>query len=53
MKKDVEDSARRMETDYLDSIIVHYVCGSFPVEETVGALEDLVRGRKNPHLWTF
>lgn len=24
------------------SIIVHYVCGSFPVEETVGALENLV-----------
>ena len=46
VKKDVEDSLRRMGTDYLDSIIVHYVCGSFPVEETVGALEDLVREGK-------
>ena len=30
----------------VDSVIVHYVCGSFPVEETVGALEDLVREGK-------
>lgn len=35
-----------MGTDYLDSVIVHYVCGSFPVEETVGALENLVREGK-------
>ena len=46
VKKDVEDSLRRIGTDYIDSIIVHYVCGSFPVEETVGALEDLVREGK-------
>ena len=46
VKKDVEDSLRRMQTDYLESGIVHYVCGSFPVEETVGALEDLVREGK-------
>ncbi len=42
IKKDVEDSLRRMQTDYLDSLIVHYVCDSFPVEETVGALEELI-----------
>ena len=52
VKKDVEDSLRRMGTDYLDSVIVHYACGSFPVEETVGALENLVREGKDPHLWT-
>ena len=46
VKKDVEDSLRRMGIDYLDSVIVHYVCGSFPVEETVGALENLVREGK-------
>lgn len=46
VKKDVEDSLRRMQADYLDSVIVHYVCGSFPVEETVGTLEDLVREGK-------
>ena len=46
VKKDVEDSLRRMQKDYLGSVIVHYVCGSFPVEETVGAMEDLVREGK-------
>lgn len=39
--RDVEDSLRRMQTDYLDSVIVHYVCGSFPVSDTVEALERL------------
>ena len=46
VKKDVEDSLKRMQTDYLDSVIVHYVCKSFPVEETVGALEDLIKEGK-------
>ena len=32
---------RRMQTDYLDSVIVHYVCRSFPVSDTVEALERL------------
>lgn len=39
--RDVEDSLRRMQTDYLDSVIVHYVCKSFPVSDTVEALERL------------
>ena len=46
VKKDVEDSLRRLQTDVIDSIIVHYVCKSFPVEETVGALEDLIKEGK-------
>ena len=46
VKRDVEDSLRRMQTDYLDSVIVHYVCGSFPEAETVGALEDLKKEGK-------
>lgn len=46
IKKDVEDSLRRMNTDYLDSVIVHYVCKSFPVEETVFALEQLIKEGK-------
>ena len=39
--RDVEDSLRRLQTDYLDSVIVHYVCKSFPVSDTVEALERL------------
>ena len=46
VKKDVEESLFRMKTDYLDSVIVHYVCKSFPVEETVGALEDMIKEGK-------
>ena len=46
IRRDVEDSLRRMKTDYLDAVIVHYVCKSFPVAETVGALEELIRAGK-------
>lgn len=46
IKQDVEDSLKRMHTDYLDSVIVHYVCKSWPVSETVSALEDLIREGK-------
>ena len=46
VKKDVEDSLARMGTDYIDSLIVHYVCKSWPVEETVSALEELVKEGK-------
>ncbi len=46
IKQDVEDSLIRMQTDWLDSVIVHYVCQNFPVEETVGALEELIREGK-------
>lgn len=46
VKKDIEDSMRRMQTDYIDSIIVHYVCKDFPVEETVRGLEDLIKEGK-------
>jgi len=46
VRRDVEDSLRRMKTDYLDSVIVHYVCKSFPAADTVGVLEDLIREGK-------
>ena len=43
VRKDVEDSLRRMQTDYLDVLVVHYVCKSWPVEETMGALQAMVK----------
>ncbi|MBR4193060.1 MAG: aldo/keto reductase [Oscillospiraceae bacterium] len=46
IRRDVEGSLRRMRTDYLDSVIVHYVCKSFPAADTVGVLEDLIREGK-------
>ena len=46
IKRDVEDSLTRMHTDYIDSMIVHYVCKDWPVEETVSALADLQKEGK-------
>ena len=46
IRKDVEGSLRRLQIDCIDSLVVHYVCPSFPVEETVGTLEDLIREGK-------
>lgn len=46
IKKDVEDSLMRMHTDYIDSIIVHYVCKDWSEEETVAALEELKKEGK-------
>lgn len=46
IRKDVEDSLIRMQTDYIDLIVVHYVCKSWPVEETMGALMDMIKEGK-------
>lgn len=46
IRRDVEDSLIRMQTDYLDLLVVHYVCKSWPVEETMGALQELIREGK-------
>ena len=46
VKKDVEESLKRMQTDYLDVIVVHYVCDTWPIEETMGALQDLIKEGK-------
>ncbi len=41
-----EESLRRLKTDYLDVYLVHRVDKYTPVEETLGALNDLVRAGK-------
>lgn len=46
VRRDVEDSLRRLQTDHIDVIVVHYVCKSWPVEETMGALQDLIKEGK-------
>ena len=46
IRKDVEGSLRRLQIDCIDSLVVHYVCPSFPAEETVRTLEDLIREGK-------
>lgn len=41
-----EDSLRRLQTDYIDLYQIHRPDPSLPVEETLGALTDLVRQGK-------
>ncbi len=44
--KACEDSLRRLNTDYIDLYQVHRPSDDVPVEETLGALTDLVRAGK-------
>jgi aryl-alcohol dehydrogenase (NADP+) len=46
----VEDSLRRLGTDYVDLYQIHRFDPTTPVEETMEALEDLVRAGKVLHL---
>lgn len=46
IRKDVEGILERMQLDYLDCLIVHYVNKNTPVEETVEILETLVKEGK-------
>lgn len=47
IRRDVEDSLRRLQTDYLDVLIVHYVnADCCPVAETVEGLEALIKEGK-------
>ena len=44
--RSVEGSLRRLNTDYIDLFQVHEWDGQTPLEETLSALDDLVRGGK-------
>ena len=46
----VHDSLRRLGTDYIDLYQVHYWDPDTPLEETIGALEDMVRQGKIRYL---
>ena len=46
VRKDMEDSLRRLQTDHLDLLVVHYVCKDWPVEETMGAFQDMIKEGK-------
>jgi len=48
--RSVEASLRRLETDYLDVLLVHLWDGTTPVDEVMRALDDLVRQGKILHL---
>ncbi|HDQ74166.1 MAG TPA: aldo/keto reductase [Chloroflexi bacterium] len=44
--KAVEDSLRRLKTDYIDVYFIHHFDADTPLEETLRALDDLVRQGK-------
>lgn len=46
----VEDSLRRLDTDYIDLYQVHFPDNETPLEETIRALDDLVRSGKVRYL---
>jgi aryl-alcohol dehydrogenase-like predicted oxidoreductase len=46
MVKSVEESLRRLDTDYLDLLYLHVWDGTTPVEEIMRAMDDLVRAGK-------
>jgi aryl-alcohol dehydrogenase-like predicted oxidoreductase len=48
--KAVDDSLERLETDYIDLYQIHAPDPVTPVEETLGALDDLVRAGKVRHI---
>ena len=50
IRHSIEASLRRLGTDYVDLYQIHRFDSTTPVEETMGALEDLVREGKVLHL---
>ncbi len=46
IKQQIEDSLKRLQTDYIDVYFVHHVDHATPIEETLRALDDLVRQGK-------
>jgi methylglyoxal reductase len=47
IRQDVEDSLKRLKTDYIDVLVVHYVVNDhWSVEETVDAMNELIREGK-------
>ncbi|NYI05507.1 aldo/keto reductase [Allostreptomyces psammosilenae] len=50
LKAAVEASLRRLRTDRIDLLYTHYQDPDTPVEETIGALDELVRAGKVRHI---
>ena len=49
IKKSVEGSLKRLQTDYLDLYYVHRIDRNVPIEETAGAMKELIGAGKITH----
>ncbi|WP_040949043.1 aldo/keto reductase [Gorillibacterium massiliense] len=50
VRKAIDESLRRLQLDYIDIYYQHRVDPSVPIEETVGAMSELVKAGKVRHL---
>ena len=46
--KEIEDSLRRLRTDVIDLYQIHWPDPNTPIEETAGAMAELLQGGQNP-----
>lgn len=49
VKKSVEGSLRRLRTDHLDLYYIHRIDRNIPIEETAGAMKELIEAGKITH----
>ena len=49
IKKSVEGSLKRLQTDYLDLYYIHRIDRTVPIEETAGAMKELMEAGKITH----
>jgi aryl-alcohol dehydrogenase-like predicted oxidoreductase len=50
IRRAIDESLRRLETDYLDIYYLHHPDYSVPIEETLGAMDELVKAGKVRHV---
>jgi 2,5-diketo-D-gluconate reductase B len=50
MGRSVDDSLRQLGTDYIDLLLLHWPNGAIPVEDQIGALNDVARAGKARHI---
>ncbi len=48
--RDMDDSLRRLGTDHIDLYLIHWPDPATPIEETMGALNDLVQAGKTRYI---
>jgi len=50
MGRSVDDSLRKLRTDHVDLLLLHWPSDAIPLEEQIGALNDIVRAGKAKHI---